>query len=114
MVDRIFDLASGDSDRIASKQLAGEFRSMPPAFLAGMYVTEPFNPNRVASQVSNLLQICESNTTADVRLFCLLKSINLIGTLDAHDHEYLVNDVGPALVALGKVLQSRNGIALEF
>ena len=55
MADRIFDLASGDSDRIASKQFGNEFRSMPPAFLAGMYVTEPFNANRVANQVTSLL-----------------------------------------------------------
>jgi len=40
--------------------------------------------------------------------------MNLIGTLDAHDHEYLVGDVGPALVELGRVLQSRHVIASEY
>ena len=49
-----------------------------------------------------------------MRFFCLLKSINLIGSLDAHDHEYLVSDVGPALVELGRVLQSRHVITPEY
>ena len=71
---------------------------MPAAFLAGMYAAERFNANRVVSSVTNLLGVFQQNTTPEVKVFCLLKSMKLIGSLDPRDHEYLIPDVGPVLV----------------
>lgn len=65
-------------------------------------------------KITSLIAIFHQSTTAEVKFFCLLKSMKLIGSLNAHDHEYLIPDVGPVLVELGKVLQARHQISAEF